>query len=360
MENIDPQKMAGVLTDVTRQIAGIQSRLEAGLQGATTPDAIRVSKDAATQGAAAVDALRAALTEWFSFYNGYDPLFTWWNGLPFKKVDAALRAYSTFLRDRLAPVAGSGPGVAPGGRTVIAAAATPKSASVPDLKELMALPQGEMTDIVRRFRGPATGGAAGSGRPPDQTAAPAQGTDRPVSGAGGQPPTAANQPAAQAGQAGVAHPPSVVRDRTFYEGWLRALKSLDFDRLSRNAQVDYLHIKKMCGLHRACRLPAAAQRDHRTDRGASLLHVVHSQRRWRPVVAAGDRVPRRSARGVGRLAGIRRAGTEADEVGRRRDGRTAAVRVGGEPRHAARSGGPRVREPGRDRIQPPGPAHPGT
>ena len=39
-----------------------------------------------------------------------------------------------------------------------------------------------------------------------------------------------------------------MRDRKFYEDWLKALKTLDFDKLSRNAQVDYLYIKKMAEL----------------------------------------------------------------------------------------------------------------
>ncbi len=46
--------------------------------------------------------LRAGLTEWFTFYNGYDPLFTWWMGLPYKRADAALQAYATLLRDKVA------------------------------------------------------------------------------------------------------------------------------------------------------------------------------------------------------------------------------------------------------------------
>ena len=39
-----------------------------------------------------------------------------------------------------------------------------------------------------------------------------------------------------------------MRDRKFDEDWLKALKTLDFDKLSRNAQVDYLFIKKMAEL----------------------------------------------------------------------------------------------------------------
>ena len=35
-----------------------------------------------------------------------------------------------------------------------------------------------------------------------------------------------------------------ARDVAFYTSWLAALKSLDFDKLSRNAQVDYLFIRR--------------------------------------------------------------------------------------------------------------------
>jgi len=43
--------------------------------------------------------------------------------------------------------------------------------------------------------------------------------------------------------------PAVVRDRAFHEAWLKALTTLDFDQLTRNAQIDYLYIKKMAEQH---------------------------------------------------------------------------------------------------------------
>ena len=46
--------------------------------------------------------LRALTTEWFNFYNGYDPLFTWWMGMPQQKVDHALQDYAALLRDKVA------------------------------------------------------------------------------------------------------------------------------------------------------------------------------------------------------------------------------------------------------------------
>ncbi len=220
IEDVDPQKAAGTLTAVTAEIGRVKARLEAGLAGGSSGDALRVARDAAARGPAAVDALRTGLTEWFTFYNGYDPLFTWWMGLPFKKADAALQGYATFLREKVVPADGASPTAPAAKPATIAPAPPPKYPSVPDLRELIALPQDEMTDIVQRFRG--AGGAGGRGGQGARGAA-----------------APAGAPAAQAGP---------VRDRAFYEGWLKALKTLDFDKLSRNAQVDYLYIKKMAEL----------------------------------------------------------------------------------------------------------------
>ena len=69
LEDVKSQEAAGILTDLTREIAKIKSRVEAGLTGATTPDALKVSKDLATRGADAVDGLRNSVTTWFNFYN---------------------------------------------------------------------------------------------------------------------------------------------------------------------------------------------------------------------------------------------------------------------------------------------------
>ena len=205
LEDVKSQEAAGILTDLTRDIAKIKSRVEAGLTGATTPDAMKVSKDLATRGADAVDGLRNSVTTWFNFYNTYDPLFTWWMGMPYKQVDTALGDYAGFLRDKVAPadlittpapLAALAPGTVP----------AIKNNEVPDLQEIIALPQDEMRAIVQRFVG-VSGGRGGRGA-----------TSSPGSG----------------------------RPRQFYLDWMAALKTLDFDALSRNGQVDYLFIKNAC------------------------------------------------------------------------------------------------------------------
>ena len=54
---------------------------------------------AAGAGLGLVDELRGVLREWFAFYDGYDPLFTWWLQAPYKAADSALESYSTMLKD---------------------------------------------------------------------------------------------------------------------------------------------------------------------------------------------------------------------------------------------------------------------
>jgi hypothetical protein len=226
LEDLDPENAAGVVTSIAAEAARVRARVEAGLADPQPPDALRVGKDLATRGAAAVDTLRTSLSEWFTFYNGYDPLFTWWMGLPYKQADAVLQEYATLLRQKVATADLARTEVPALGAVSIAPAPAPKFPSVPNLEEILSLPQDEMTNIVQRFRG------AGGGR----------------GGRSGGPPAGAGQGAAGA-----------VGDRRYYENWLDALKTLDFDSLSRNAQVDYLFIR--------------ASAEHQIARGAVTLPV---------------------------------------------------------------------------------------
>lgn len=49
--------------------------------------------------------LRENLKDWFTFYNGYDPNFTYWTKLPYEALDKEMESYSKFLRDKLAGAA---------------------------------------------------------------------------------------------------------------------------------------------------------------------------------------------------------------------------------------------------------------
>ncbi len=232
VEPMDAQAAAAAVTTVARQAAAIAARVEAGLSGAK-PDGLRVEKPLAEQAAAAVASLQRALAEWFAFYNLYDPQFAWWMARPHQQADEALKAYASLLRDKVIP-ANIPAGNVPAGQVAeITPAAPPQFPSVPDLREIVSLPHDELTAIVERFRGPLTR-RGGSGRA--------------RAAAGGSAEAAAAEGGAK-----------VVRDRAFYEAWLKALRTLRFDRLSRTAQIDYLYVKALAARRaaRAGAVPAA-------------------------------------------------------------------------------------------------------
>lgn len=128
MQPINPAQLAALLTDMKRQIedarraAGGDARPQrdaaGGAEGGggTGGDAAggdgkagraaapKVKKNVALRAAAAITGLRATLRNWFDFYNGYDPVFTWWAGEPHKGVDQALQSYASFMSEKVAGV----------------------------------------------------------------------------------------------------------------------------------------------------------------------------------------------------------------------------------------------------------------
>jgi hypothetical protein len=259
LQDVKPERAAGWLTDIVKQIDGTRTVLRNGLADSSTAG-LRANRIDALRSAAAVEALRTNLGSWYTFYNGYDPLFDWWMGLPYRHADSALAGYATFLRDTIARadratrappahdyvttcqcggsdadtvyvgkfdpyyflslgIAYRRPAPADYSADDIArhqadSLRTAQLHDVPDLAEIVGLPQDEMTDIVARFLPrSANGGRGGGGR----------GNGAP---AGPQP----------------------IRDSVFYQNWLTSLKSLDFDNMSRNAQVDYLYLKHVAEL----------------------------------------------------------------------------------------------------------------
>src|SRR5215475_1520735 len=120
METIDPAKIAATLNDLNKQIEATRRTVEAGMRG----EQGKIKRTVANRASSTVNSLRGALRTWFGYYNGYDPLFTWWVDEPYKAVDQSLIAYGAFLSERVAglrraegapTVAEARPGGGPGG-----------------------------------------------------------------------------------------------------------------------------------------------------------------------------------------------------------------------------------------------------
>ena len=101
MEAIDSAKTAALFTRMARQIDATSKSVEAGLKPDAKPEAIKAKKTVVNRSVAAITGLRNTLRNWYGFYNGYDPIFTWWVGEPYKSVDQALEKYAAFLREKV-------------------------------------------------------------------------------------------------------------------------------------------------------------------------------------------------------------------------------------------------------------------
>src|SRR5215813_10032967 len=94
METMDSAKAAATLARLEKQIDQTRKSVEAD-------GARNVKKFLANRAARTAEELRNSLKNWFGFYNGYDPLFTWWVDAPYKAADRALQNYITFLREKI-------------------------------------------------------------------------------------------------------------------------------------------------------------------------------------------------------------------------------------------------------------------
>jgi uncharacterized protein (DUF885 family) len=101
MEAIDSARMATLFTKMAKQIDATSKAVEAGLKPDAKPDAIKAKKTVVNRAVAAIAGLRNTLRNWYGFYNGYDPIFTWWVAEPYKSVDQSLDRYGAFLREKV-------------------------------------------------------------------------------------------------------------------------------------------------------------------------------------------------------------------------------------------------------------------
>ena len=99
MEQIDSAKIAATLNDLRKQVDERRRAIELGLRGGD--ESGRIKKSVGNRAVLALNGLRANLRNWYTFYNGYDPMFTWWNEEPYRSLDQSLTNYGTFLSERV-------------------------------------------------------------------------------------------------------------------------------------------------------------------------------------------------------------------------------------------------------------------
>jgi hypothetical protein len=100
LEPVDPRASARILNEATSAIHEIRRSLEGGLRGEM--GRVSVSPVAARGAVARAGEIRRAISEWYDFHHGFDPLFTWWVSSPYEAFNRAFSGYVTFLRERVA------------------------------------------------------------------------------------------------------------------------------------------------------------------------------------------------------------------------------------------------------------------
>jgi uncharacterized protein (DUF885 family) len=86
-------------TNGTKGTNGAGDGGSGGGGGPATP--IKTTKLVAFRAQGSLATLTTALRSWFDYYQGYDPMFTWWADAPYKKTAQALDTYRKLLRERV-------------------------------------------------------------------------------------------------------------------------------------------------------------------------------------------------------------------------------------------------------------------
>ena len=124
MKLVNAQDAATSIAGIPDQIKKVRERVEKGRkakeekpqstdeskdkadQKSTEAPPLKISATLARRTATAVGEIRGTLHNWFSFYDGYQPDFSWWLKKPHDDAAKALEDYAKFLREEIAGLKG--------------------------------------------------------------------------------------------------------------------------------------------------------------------------------------------------------------------------------------------------------------
>jgi len=107
LKPVNQQEAGRTLSALARQVDSVRKSIEKlaaskiDTSVARVRDSVRTARFVGFRTAGFVETLRNTLGQWYRYYSGYDPLFSWWAADPYKKTDDALKAYTKVLRERI-------------------------------------------------------------------------------------------------------------------------------------------------------------------------------------------------------------------------------------------------------------------
>jgi len=96
METPVPAQVSATLAALAKQLDSLRKAVEPPAQ--PRPDTSRAARIVALRSVGLLESLQRTLAQWYRYYAGYDPIFTWWNADPYRRVDSALTQYGRALR----------------------------------------------------------------------------------------------------------------------------------------------------------------------------------------------------------------------------------------------------------------------
>lgn len=99
VEGLDPAAAASSLRKLDKDLEDLLARVN---KTAGHPEEWGLKRSQARRATEALAQLRKTLANWFAFYDGYDPLFSWWVKDPHQKLQSRLEKYEAEVREKLA------------------------------------------------------------------------------------------------------------------------------------------------------------------------------------------------------------------------------------------------------------------
>ena len=96
MEIPNPRETAAALTDLVDQISNAEQEITDLLFTPETPARI-----VGFRASNALQSIRRGMRRWFSYFDGYNPQFSWWVEAPYNALDNALNDHIQFLRSQV-------------------------------------------------------------------------------------------------------------------------------------------------------------------------------------------------------------------------------------------------------------------
>ncbi len=105
-QDIDPEQAASTLATALQEVKALRKKLEQGKAAEAPPDALKPGAVLAVRSAEAMEQLRSALDDWFRFYDGFQPDFSWWVRQPQGALSKGLEDTAAYLKKECAGLKG--------------------------------------------------------------------------------------------------------------------------------------------------------------------------------------------------------------------------------------------------------------